>query len=542
MTKQIFPFIFIFSLILSAQKIPKNFLLEKANNSSEMSVEENPASNSINDILVVGDTIWLGTSRGLSQSTDNGSTWKNYYNTSEFGTESITALLYAKGVIFASTAHSIEKDGASLPEGSGFRFSSDNGITWKTVAQPIDDSGDSSVVYGKNILRALPVTVAVQNIIYDFAFAGNKIWIATFAGGLRSVSFDSLIANVNAKWSRTVLPPDYLPSIKPSDSLSFTIQPVAGKFGKEEYLNYRLFSLIAADDSTLYAGTANGINKTTNAFLPADSMSWEKFNHQSDQANPISGNFIVALGYNKLLKAVFAASWKANDQNEFYAVSYSRDGGTNWITTLHGEKPHNFASDKNSVIVTTDNGIYLNEISTLNSWLNAGSIVDKKTGLVLQTSVFYSAAFANNGNTVWAGSEDGLVKNEMPGYNWSDDWTILYASQPLSKKDDTYAFPNPFSPKMEKVKIKYNTGGNSKKVTIRILNFGMSCLRTLVQNVERGNPAHVINAPNSDGINGVIDYWDGRDDYGSVVPNGVYFYRVEIDGEDPQFGKIMVIQ
>ncbi len=156
--------------------------------------------------------------------------------------------------------------------------------------------------------------------------------------------------------------------------------------------------------------------------------------------------------------------------------------------------------------------------------------------------MFYSAAFANNGNTVWAGSEDGLVKNEMPGYNWSDDWTILYASQPLSKKDDTYAFPNPFSPKMEKVKIKYNTGGSSKKVTIRILDFGMNCLRTLIQNVERGNPAHVINAPNSEGINGVIDYWDGRDDYGSMVPNGVYFYRVEIDGEDPQFGKIMVIQ
>lgn len=523
---------------ISAQSFLKTFELNHVSTLNS----ENPASNSINDILVVGDTIWLGTSRGLSQSTDNGATWKNYYNSSEFGTESVTALLYAKGVIFASTAHSIEKDGSSLPEGSGIRFSSDNGITWKSVTQPIDDSGDSSVVYGKNVLRALPVTVAVQNIIYDFAFAGNKIWIATFAGGLRSVLLDSLIANENAKWSRTILPPDYLSSIKPSDTLSFTLQPVAGKFGKEEYLNYRLFSLVAVDDSTIYVGTANGINKSTNVFLPSDSISWEKYNHQSDQANPISGNFIVALGYNKVLKSVFAASWKANDQNEFYAVSYSRDGGINWNTTLHGEKPHNFASDKNSVIVTTDNGIFLNEISTLNSWLNAGSIVDKKTGLALQTSVFYSAAFANNGNTVWAGSEDGLVKNEMPGYNWSDNWTILYASQPLSKKDDTYAFPNPFSPKMEKVKIKYNTGGTSKKVTIRILDFGMNCLKTLIQNVDRGNQVHVINAPNSDGINGVIDYWDGRDEYGSVVPNGVYFYRVEIDGEDPQFGKIMVIQ
>src|SRR3989339_1713639 len=274
MTKQIFTLIFIFSLILSAQKIPKNFLLEKANDSTEMSAEENPASNSINDILVVGDTIWLGTSRGLSQTTDNGNSWKNYYNSTEFGTESVTALLYVKGVLFASTAHSIEKDGSSFPEGSGIRFTSDNGITWQSISQPLDDAGDSSVTYGKNILRALPVTVAVQNIIYDFAFAGNKIWIATFAGGLRSVSFDSLITNVNAKWSRTVLPPDYLSSVKPSDTLSFTMQPVAGKFGKEEYLNYRLFSLVATDDSTLYAGTANGINKTTNAFLPADSISW----------------------------------------------------------------------------------------------------------------------------------------------------------------------------------------------------------------------------------------------------------------------------
>ncbi|MFA5803512.1 MAG: hypothetical protein WC879_02610 [Melioribacteraceae bacterium] len=522
------------------QSVLKTFELKNFDNTSVFE-SETPASNSINDILVVGDTIWLGTSKGLSQSTDKGTTWKNYFNTSVFGTESVTALLYTKGVIFASTAHSIEKDGNSFPEGSGLRFSSDNGITWQTVSQPLDDPGDSSVVYGNNILRALPVTVAVQNIIYDFAFAGNKIWIATFAGGLRSVPIDSLIANTNAKWNRIILPPDFLSSIKPSDLLSFTLQPVAGKFGKEEYLNYRLFSLVAANDSTLYAGTADGINKTTNAFLPADSMRWEKFNHQN-QDDPISGNFIVALGYNKFMNAVFAASWKANDQNEFYAVSYSKDSGANWNTTLHGEKPHNFASFTNSVIVTTDNGIYLNAISSLNSWLNAGSIIDKKTGLALQTSIFYSADFADNGNTVWVGSEDGLLKNEMPNYNWSDDWTIFYASQPLQKKDDSYAFPNPFSPKMETVKIKYNTGGISKKVTIRIFDFGMNYLRTLIQNVDRGNPTHVINSSNADGINGVIDYWDGKDDFGSIVPNGVYFYRIEIDGSEPQFGKIMVIQ
>ena len=524
-----------------AQSLLKTFELDKASSANAFE-SQNPASNSINDILVVGDTIWLGTSRGLSQSIDHGATWKNYYNTSEFGTESVTALLYTRGVIFASTAHSVDKDGTSFPEGSGLRFSSDNGITWRSVAQPLDDAGDSSVIYGKNILRALPVTVAVQNIIYDMAFVGNKIWIATFAGGLRSVPFDSLIVNTTAKWNRTILPPDNLSSVSPSDSLTFTLQPVAGKFGKEEHLNYRLFSLIAVNDSTLYCGSANGVNKTTNAFLPADSISWVKFNHQN-QNDPISGNFVVALGYNNYYKTVFAASWKANDQDEFYAVSYSKDGGAVWNTTLLGEKPHNFASYSSSSIITTDNGPFINQIgSTFNSWLNAGSIIDKKTGLTLQTSVFYSAAFANNGVTAWLGSEDGLVKNEMPYSSWSDDWTIFYASQPLQKKDDTYAFPNPFSPKMERVKIKYNTGGQSKKVTIRIFDFGMNYLRTIIQNVDRGNPSHVINSSNTDGINGVIDYWDGRDDSGSIVPNGVYFYRVEIEGQELQFGKIMVIQ
>jgi len=523
-----------------AQSLVKSFELGKINDGTFVG-SENPASNSINDILAVGDTIWLGTSKGLSQSTDNGATWKNYYNTSAFGTESVTALLYAKGVIFASTAHSIDKEGNSFPEGSGIRFSSDNGNTWHSVPQPLDDSGDSSVTYGKNTLRALPVTVAVQNIIYDFAFAGNKIWIASFAGGLRSVLFDSLMINPFAKWSRTILPPDYLSSVKPSDTLSFTLQPVAGKFGKEEYLNYRLFSLCAANDSILYAGTADGINKTSNAFLPADSISWEKFNHQN-QNNSMSGNFIVALGYNKNLHTLFSASWKANDLNEYYAVSYSTDGGANWSVTMQGEKVHNFASSGNSVIVTSDNGIYLNETGSLVRWLATGSIVDKKTMLELQTSIFYSAAFSNNGKTIWAGSEDGLIKNEILSGSWSDVWTIFYASQPLQKQNDTYAFPNPFSPKMEKVKIKYNTAGLSKKVTIRIFDFGMNYLRTVVQNVERGNPAHQINQGNADGINGVIDYWDGKDDFGNIVPNGVYFYRIDIEGSASQFGKIMVIQ
>ena len=37
-----------------------------------------PLSNTITDIIIIGDTVWLGTSRGISLSIDNGTTWTNF--------------------------------------------------------------------------------------------------------------------------------------------------------------------------------------------------------------------------------------------------------------------------------------------------------------------------------------------------------------------------------------------------------------------------------------------------------------------------------
>jgi len=36
--------------------------------------------------------------------------------------------------------------------------------------------------------------------------------------------------------------------------------------------------------------------------------------------------------------------------------------------------------------------------------------------------------------------------------------------------------------------------------------------------------------------------WDGKDDKGSRIANGVYFYRIKIDNETETWGKILVIQ
>jgi hypothetical protein len=55
-------------------------------------------------------------------------------------------------------------------------------------------------------------------------------------------------------------------------------------------------------------------------------------------------------------------------------------------------------------------------------------------------------------------------------------------------------------------------------------------VRTLIQKAPR------LNRKEYDEI------WNGRNDNGSIVANGVYFYRVEIGNQAPVWGKILVLR
>ena len=512
------------ALHLIAQEHPKTYYINEKYKFNKVS-DDNPTSNSISDIITRGDTVWLGTSRGVSLSTNRGDTWTNFYNTPSFGTESISAIGFdhSSGTFWAATAHSIDRDGQSLPEGSGLRFTTDGGQTWKSVSQPLDNQNDTIEVYGNNSIRALPVTVAVQNLIYDIAFTPNTIWIATFAGGLRKARIDSLRLNQNYKWQRVVLPPDYLNSIKPSDTLSFCLQPVKGKFCSENNFNHRVFSVVSANDSTLYVGSAGGINKSTD-----NGISWKKFTHKN-QTYPISGNFVVALSYNKFDNTIWGATWVTDSTTNFNGVSSSSDGGETWQTFLEDEKAHNFGFKSGSVLAPTDNGVFRTANEGL-TWILPNSIVDEQTRFAISTNVFYSAA--SQGNDVWIGSADGLAKlNEIVGTVWEGKWKVYFASIPLESKDEAYVFPNPFSPKNDEgLKFKYTTEGITSNVTIRIYDFAMNYVRTVIQNTPRNI---------STDIERVV--WDGKDDAGNTVTNGVYFYRIEIGDRDPIYGKIIVM-
>jgi hypothetical protein len=482
----------------------------------------------VQDIVSIGDTLWISTSKGLSMSSDAGLSWENFYQKDPFSTEGIYAIGYDKynGTVWVSTGHEIDIQGGPTPVGTGLHYTTDNGISWTSIPQPIDSSYDSSLVYGINNgvdlpkVRALPVTVPEQNVTYDIGFTPGTVWITSWASGLRKST------DMGKSWERILLPPDYLNSLKPTDTVKFSLQVQSGKFGPEHYNNLLLFSVISTNDSTIYAGSAGGINKSTD-----NGISWQKFNHQN-QDNPIGGNWVVGFKFNQLTNTLWAVTWPADDPNEYYSISSTNDGGNTWNTFLKGEKVYNFGIKGKDVIAPSDDGPFRSSDGG-NSWILPNSIYDKESGISFSLKSFYAAA--SNANHIWLGSSQGLSEiTETGNQMWMGDWKLFVASRPLASETQAYVFPNPFSPNIDQNLIfKYSTGGRAASVTIRIYDFGMNYVRTIIQNAQRN-------------LNGTTDvepvFWNGKDDGGNIVPNGVYFYSIVLNNDKKMYGKILVVK
>jgi len=109
------------------------------------------------------------------------------------------------------------------------------------------------------------------------------------------------------------------------------------------------------------------------------------------------------------------------------------------------------------------------------------------------------------------------------------EWNILRASQSLTSASDVYVYPNPFSPDDEVARVHYLMEGTGS-VSIRIFDYAMFPVRTLLQNADR------LSGLEHDEI------WDGKNDSGKQVANGIYYVEVTIGDNDPAWGKIIVLQ
>lgn len=486
-----------------------------------------PTSNTVSKILPHGDTVWIGSGKGLGFTTDAGKTWKQFSTAETFDNKSVSAIAMRNDVIWAATAYSTEHENESIQTGHGLHFSTDRGQTWKFISQPVDTGKVDTLIYGRNKIPALAITVPQQNLTYDIALTKNTVWIASWGGMLRK-STDN-----GTTWQRVILPPDNLNQISPTDSLRFALSNVTKYFASDSLynkdtlhasLNHVMFAVYASNDSVIWVGTANGINKSTDG-----GISWRKFNHQN-QIRSISGNFVVGITEQRWhsKQILWAATDNAVDSLEKRGVSFSSDGGESWSTSLLGEFTHNISSKDSVVYVATDGGLYRSD-DFGQSWTRSGTIYDSETLQRFASPIVYGVSL--KGDTVWVGGPEGLAYTiDSPTERFGFKWRIFRTYQPVQATGGTYSFPLPFTPAGEVVRIHYSTAGKASPVSIRIFDFAMQPVKTLLQNAPRA---------------GSVEYdevWDGRDDLNRRVSNGVYFYRVDFENNEPQWGKIFVLQ
>jgi hypothetical protein len=478
-----------------------------------------PSSNSASDILVSRDTVWLGTDKGLCQTVNGGVSFRSFADIPPFDSKGTSAIAMNDRIIWVAIASSFTQDNQSIPQGSGLDFSTDRGVTWNYIPQPVDTGLVDTIRYGINKIKTLNVTTTANNITYDLAVTSTAVWSANFAGMLRRLT------NGNAHWERIVLPPDTgADYIDTTLTLDFDLSPSSGRAGLRGNLNHRVFSVYASDDSTIWVGTAGGINRSTDG-----GWSWRKFSHQN-QAQPISGNFVVAINEQRVgsNRIIWAATVNADASDEQRGVSYSFDQGSSWKTTLLGEFAHNIAVRDSLTYVATDNGIFRTS-DYGDSWIKAGTIVDQKSLQRFTSSQIY--AVATEGDTVWIAGPDGIAFTpDTPSQPFGAVWSVFRTYTPVGTSSKTYSYPLPFSPNQSMVRLHYGLQGHSAPVTIRIFDFTMHPVKTLLRNASRPSTGEQD------------EIWNGFDDHNRRVANGVYFYSVEIGGLDPAWGKIMVIQ
>ncbi|MEJ2635134.1 MAG: hypothetical protein P8184_07555 [Calditrichia bacterium] len=455
--------------------------------------------NSITDLVWHGSSLYVGTGYGLSITDDGGDSWQNLTTKDYSGKGGISAMTFGPdGTLWIATGFDTTvQDDQSLSAGGGLHYLVPGSDEWVYIPQPKDAKSDTA--NGMN-----PTTTVVQNITYDIAVLDTQVWIASFGGGIRR-SLDK-----GETWQ--VITTDGKP------------------FGALQYLNHRGFSVLA-ENGNIWVGTADGISKSADG-----GKTWQRFTvrDQEPEPNGISGNWIISMAHNSWDNSVWAVTLTTGG-NEFNSVSRTLDGGATWQNFLvdelsDGTFARYIAFYDSVTYVATEKGVYKSADGG-DSWLKFPTIKDRISGEELLTDKFYSVAASPapaSFHTVWLGSADGLSESADNGY----DWTVFRSFVSTRQRTDppVYAYPNPFSPaRGDYVRFQYDIT-RSGMVEVDIYNFAMEKVTSIKEYEEyTGGGAPDRSAK-----------WDGRDNNGRMVDNGVYFFRAKVEG-NVNWGKIVVL-
>ena len=523
--------IFFISKSVGQNFVPTNVSLRKTNLDSSGIINE-LTSNVISEIKLQGSsTVWLGTGQGLAMMQDSISVFAMGSLTIE---EPDTIMLLTDGIsAIAVNDSSIIVAGATddgvTPVGAGFYFAEDAldpTISWIHFSQPVDNQTDTLADFADKYFRALPITVANNNVTYDAAISDDYIWITSWAGGLRRIPLQNLAGD--SSWTRVPLPLDDMDVLTTCSDTSY-----ADNILKDYYLNprdplddgnhnHKAFSVLAYGD-TVWVGTANGINR---GLLGQNGcIDWVHFSFPQDG---ISGNFVVGLARQvwENTDIIWAVTMNAEDQGEERGLSYTIDNST-WRTALIGERIYNVYAEDSLVFAASENGLWKSIIDDPHDTPMWALFEPAIQAILLEDSLVFdtdeiltneviSFAFDNrpyySQAVLWLGTLDGLARSsDIEGRNWQ----IFRAEYDPNK---IYAYPNPYSPYSHNVLdgdgyVRFHTSEVvSYTIEMSIYNFALGIVFN--KKYDRRSGTESLK-------------WDGKDQNGKLVDNGVYFINLK---------------
>lgn len=487
--------------------------------------------NSVQNMFANGDTVWVGPI--MNSNIGNTINWRI--------PEGADSLVTGRGRMFsinatgknvlAGVATNVQVRGESVATAMGFYYSEDGGEQWNWIAHPLESEDDTTFTYGNEVYTKLPVIVPEQSPSYEVEIFGNVFFSANWATGiLRSM-------DKGQSWERLILPPVNVSDMQPGERFQFyspsgnANQPESPK----EYdprpnnslsNNYLGYSVLVDKRGRLWAGTAGGFNISDNA-ITAD-RSQIRWQHYAFNLNPgkMIGSWVITIQEDVQNEQVWMTNWSTSTSERDGVLQVDLDL-TTFKKHLVGERIYDISIKGDTVLAVGDNGLFISP-DYGKTWINRKQITSPNS-FIRSEARFQSTAVTNEG-TMWVGTSDGIATTKD-----FLSWNIIRTDVPLSGETvyqeqpsvSSYAYPNPFSQNVHQiVRVKFEVQ-NSQNGQIRIFDAAMRLISQ--DNLQFGAPGSYEAV------------WDGKDQNGYTVSNGIYLYAVEVDGKTLK-GKIVVAQ
>ena len=424
---------------------------------------------------------------------------------------------------------------------AGYAVSVDGGRTFIYRGDATDEFTDTTVVYGRSVLPAVPTLFPQNAQPIDVAIAaGDTVYAATVLGGLRRTT------NGGRTWTRIVLPPDSLTRLDPRRTYDFPYEPGGLQRADSTFpsaaLNFVPTSVLYDEAGTLWVGTLSGLNRAVRVPGEADPL-WVRYldspfaNADGTAVGPLS-NQVTAIearpnadGRDDVWIASVPSGVPGQTEEEEAGVVVWRgddaDGFARFEPVLVGVTVLDLAFDDAQAYAASPDGLYVSGDDGA-SWRLVTTFPAADGRLLPLRAGARVSSVATAATGLYVGTVDGLLRSSDGGQTWE----LLRASPEPGATTGrntpdvaVYAYPNPFTPRRDteaRVRLTLDAPGT---ITVRVFDTAMNLVRTVEA---PGRPA---------GANEVS--WDGLTDSGLRVSNGAYVYVVDAGGRQ-RSGRLLV--